>query len=359
MLKKVLINISVIGFCLIALSACNSTNINDPKEPAISKKWSTYTNKEYGFTIDYPKELNGESVVITQDKNVFKLQGKNPVGNEAEIPITIGTNIRYKKDIEKFIKNTYFEGCEVKDVLYTELNNGLVPVDIAGTDGNGECWINWITFVKFSPGYNKIVSIDLGQEPPFNEKVNGEIQSYNMEIVNSFKFTSSGTLHSDVVEYISKENKEAIDAYVKNVENTLETYSKCENTVFDLSTEGAQLLTYYDDNNLVKLDVVYYGETGKVEKEMYLKDNQVVHNNVINEHYNQPIYEQGDLQTEKVILDQQYFKNGKLAFWTKGGEIIDPSSEDFLEEANQLQKEFDNLHLSQLIEKNICEQIKE
>lgn len=122
----------------------------------IRHTWTTYQNDEYGFSVSYPIAFGGNPVNIIQEGNKFFIRGKNTVGNEFEIPITIGTNVKSEEDIDQFIKQKYGSSCKLAEVHYDDSKDGFFPVSAyTGQDEDPPCWINWVTIMKFSPEKQK------------------------------------------------------------------------------------------------------------------------------------------------------------------------------------------------------------
>jgi len=122
----------------------------------------------------------------------------------------------------------------------------------------------------------------------------------------------------------------------------------------DESTEGGEAKAYFDGNAIKLIEVLWYGETGKIKVEYYFDNGQLFF--ALDSHfkYNRPIYydsimakENNDNETfnpEKTTVKENryYFSNSKLVRWigddkkevdlingtknTTGQELIDHSS---------------------------------
>lgn len=72
------------------------------------------------------------------------------------------------------------------------------------------------------------------------------------------------------------------------------------------STEGGELKVYKDlGGNLRKLKAFYYGETGKIEQEYYVKDGKLFFAFIVRYNYNRPLY--WDEKTTKEMGDDEVF----------------------------------------------------
>ncbi|PIZ70844.1 hypothetical protein COY07_06065 [Candidatus Peregrinibacteria bacterium CG_4_10_14_0_2_um_filter_43_11] len=205
-----IISVILIGSVLLACSPENQqqrgvsnqeTQQSKAKHAAKSKtepplipenNWGTYINNEYSFELGYPKTLWGNEVQIDQIGDNFFIKGKRAVNWNFEVPFTIGLNIETEKDLDQFLKEKYGKECELSKIYYDKPNrNGLYPVEMKATDASGDCWVNWIVSLQYSPEKKKIVAINLGQEPPLVDPIEGkpdEYTDYNKEIIDRFNF---------------------------------------------------------------------------------------------------------------------------------------------------------------------------
>lgn len=97
-------------------------------------------------------------------------------------------------------------------------------------------------------------------------------------------------------------------------------YRKVERTVLVKSSEGAELIGYYDKQDLKKMSVTFYGETGKVTTEYYLHKDQLVFVFEKESLYDKPMNETGSKVTN-TKEHRYYFYNDTLIKWyLPGGE---------------------------------------
>jgi hypothetical protein len=208
----------------------NTVTVHDPimqqsvqetiKDPVPEVAWQTYVSEALGVQFDYPTEANGEKVVVyekdnsiimtTQKSSYFlrkeelnnltDLEKKSKFRNLSDTTFDKGYIITVRdasatEDIEKYIKEFYYPGCilvglressvlGISDVLFGSSN---AAADLATSD----CFINWMTRLKYSEEFKKIAGWDIGQESPFfynDPKAVGEDR-----IADSFRFIPSMT----------------------------------------------------------------------------------------------------------------------------------------------------------------------
>lgn len=162
-------------------------NTNTLSKTLNDNKWTSYTNLEYGFTINYPRALGGNKLKVTSQKNKFFIEGLNGLNSEFKIPITVQVNVQNREDLEAFIKKQYGDSCRLGDINENPNEFGLHSINILNSP-NHDCWVNWIVYLLYSPEKKKAVSMDLGQEPALFEYINDKLIDYSEETLESFRF---------------------------------------------------------------------------------------------------------------------------------------------------------------------------
>lgn len=147
---------------------------------------------------------------------------------------------------------------------------------------------------------------------------------------------------------------EKIDTYVKEVDPK-SIYVKCEDSILGLTTEGTSLDSYYNRGELVKLEVVYYKETGKTTEEIYLRDSQILFIKELDTAYAVPLYDENfDIAIAETIPSQYYFQDQQLVSWIKDGATMNPQSEEFAEASKRLLGDLEGLDMERLIHRKDC-----
>ncbi|MEM9300429.1 MAG: hypothetical protein AAGA64_18890 [Bacteroidota bacterium] len=132
---------------------------------------------------------------------------------------------------------------------------------------------------------------------------------------------------SHVYAQTNEESINTIREYFKFVENNLSRFQTSEETTFDESTDGATIIKYFDNEELVKIRIEYLGETGKLYREFYIQENQLLFVFDQEFNYNMPYYidskkakEMGfdegyDTKKTKKLEHRYYFYNNRLIRW--------------------------------------------
>ena len=148
-------------------------------------------------------------------------------------------------------------------------------------------------------------------------------------VLNFSNFNVSGN-----IEIIENFECSLIDDYISKIDKNIKNYTLCKNNIFGLSTEGAQLLTYYDDSSLVKMSMTYFGETGNSEDDIYYMGDNVSFVRSIKTFYDKPFYID-DYEIESQSLDMFYFQNDSLFVWLNDNTKINNESEVFQNESKK------------------------
>ena len=136
----------------------------------------------------------------------------------------------------------------------------------------------------------------------------------------------------------------------KIINDNCNLYKRISSGLMGYSTEGGNIVAYFDNADLRKAVVTYYGETGKVIYEYYVWDNDVFFIFRQDFYYNSPIYwtedkpEEGieayDENKTKIFENRYYFSNDKLIRWIDPDKkFVNPESEEFKKEESDLLKD--------------------
>ena len=89
------------------------------------------------------------------------------------------------------------------------------------------------------------------------------------------------------------------------IRNNLDSYDTTMIQIWDESTEGGQMIAYYDNGNLKLIEVVWLAEIGKNQIEYYFSDEQLIFAFDQDFDYNRPIY--WDKEIAKENGDNEFF----------------------------------------------------
>lgn len=126
--------------------------------------------------------------------------------------------------------------------------------------------------------------------------------------------------------------QENIDMQVKEIKAECEKINKDtakfkteEKDIFGHSTEGGQLLNFYDEKELRKAILTLYGETGKSSTEYYFLNGEIICISQTIVKYKAAIY-MGKVEIKSREENKFYFKKQKLIRWIGNkSEIVDTS----------------------------------
>ena len=148
-----------------------------------------------------------------------------------------------------------------------------------------------------------------------------------------------------------QEELEKINEYTRKVDGKLDLFVVCEDEIFGLSTEGTGLFSYFDNQNLLKIKTEYFGETGKLEEDIYLDGNDIIFVDSLKTLYNWPFYIEGS-EVASTSLSKLYFRDNSLILWTRDGIEIDADSQTYKEKTTRWKEK--PSELKKLITKKNC-----
>ncbi|MET4083457.1 hypothetical protein ABIB40_003429 [Pedobacter sp. UYP30] len=98
------------------------------------------------------------------------------------------------------------------------------------------------------------------------------------------------------------------------INSKLKSFKKKKREVFDMSSEGGEIIGYYDNTFLTKAHSVFYGETGKVETDYYFNKTGLFFQYKKETFYDKPIYVKG-FKIKKIEENRFYVYENKLIQW--------------------------------------------
>lgn len=135
-----------------------------------------------------------------------------------------------------------------------------------------------------------------------------------------------------------------IRSHFKYVNENLNRLKYIKEETFEESTDGGIIHKYLDDGNIVKIRCEYYGETGKLFREYYIKKNKLLFVFDQDYRYNMPYYfdslraaESGfkewfDPSKTKLKENRFYYYNDNMIRWINSeGEFLSIESEQWLD----------------------------
>ncbi|MBI5415118.1 hypothetical protein HZA38_06435 [Candidatus Peregrinibacteria bacterium] len=330
-------------------------SIRNHREEQIAKRWDSYVNSKYSFTIQYPYMLGNNKISLLQEKNIFYIFGRNGLNIEFKIPLILGKNIESEDDIRKFIQEQYGKNCQLFPEYNKMVETNFVRLNtIVNTEKEG-CSATPTSLLHYSPTEKKIVLIEKDQSPLIDLQ-DGQQTDYLSEMIGSFQFLdeSKKLQKNHVTKNMSLAGKiQETEDYINEIDNNPFGYVVCKGGILGLSTEGASVISYYDSNALVKVAAIFFGENGKTEENIYLNNGNVVFIDSLTTEYDMPFYMEGS-KNKSETESKYYFKNEVLTNWIEEGKEVDQKSQKFKEEADRFPGEFDDLGFNKLKEGVSC-----
>ena len=116
-------------------------------------------------------------------------------------------------------------------------------------------------------------------------------------------------------------------------------YKKVKKELSGFSTEGGELVAYFDGTRIMKIVTMFYGEIGKASEEYYYRDGKLIFVLRTDYRYNKPL--SGNVV--RITLNRFYFSNHRLIRWVdeRGKQVAYETSEysekqkDYLDNSKQ------------------------
>lgn len=129
---------------------------------------------------------------------------------------------------------------------------------------------------------------------------------------------------------------------IKNIRENIDIYDTTMVNFWDETSEGGQVIAYFENDDLKLMEVFLYGEIGMRKIEYYFNSGELIFVLNTDYSYNRPIYwdeERAKENNDTVCFDSNktmikenryYFENKRLIRWIKpNGEEINNKIEDY------------------------------
>ncbi len=116
------------------------------------------------------------------------------------------------------------------------------------------------------------------------------------------------------------------------INRNLPKYRVVKKELSGFSTEGGELVAYFDGPSVVKMAATHQGETGRSFEEYYYRDGKLIFVFRRQETYDEPM----SGKVSKTAEDRFYFDEGRLIRWLdRRGRAVAPGSGKYLEAQGQ------------------------
>lgn len=88
-------------------------------------------------------------------------------------------------------------------------------------------------------------------------------------------------------------------------------YRKVKKELSGFSTEGGELVAYFDGPAIMKIAATFYGETGRASEDYYYRDGKLIFALRTDSRYNKPL----SGKVVRTTMNRYYFSNDKLIRW--------------------------------------------
>lgn len=123
----------------------------------------------------------------------------------------------------------------------------------------------------------------------------------------------------------------------KEIDKNLNVYHKLEFEIMGYTTEGGNLIGYYEGYGLKKVIGEFFGETGNKKTSYYFKEGILIYIIEIEQLYDKPIYE-GDVKVINEKIIKYYIENSQIR------QILDSSNDKIINknesELSKITKDF-------------------
>lgn len=157
-----------------------------------------------------------------------------------------------------------------------------------------------------------------------------------LTITAAVLFISSGWINSQTPTTAngSQENSaiSSIRQRYATINRNLSKYKKVKKELAGFSTEGGELVAYFDGSSIVKIAATYYGESGRALEEFYYSNEKLVFVFRKDDTYDKPM----SGKVARTAEDRFYFNNDEMIRWVNGrSKQVQPSNGEYATKREQ------------------------
>jgi hypothetical protein len=235
------------------------------------------------------------------------------------------------------IKEPYVEGNISKQCLFRNGDLQYLSIDASGVPVLDFWDDDTVTKLKFY----------FGEDAPANYRI---FTSDSRDITNEVSYQYIGGVLEDCIGgagYVDYSQPlagkmynlaeiEDINSQVSNI-NSYYNYDVRSVDVFDESTEGGELFQYQKDDEIVKMALVLYGETGKVYYEYFFYNNDLIYISKVATFYNAHILDESfDESKSTATASEYFFDSGEMILAKENSQELGIADDNYAEVENKL-----------------------
>lgn len=136
----------------------------------------------------------------------------------------------------------------------------------------------------------------------------------NIEVVDEIRKNENTILQSMT--------KEEVKELVSKIDGDLKNCQKVDTTVFGYSSEGTELIGYFQNNVFKKIVAKHAGEYGNLIESIYFNEDELILIIWDETYYDKPIFEQGVPKSDSTAKEYFYFEKKELEEWLKNEDKV-------------------------------------
>lgn len=167
-----------------------------------------------------------------------------------------------------------------------------------------------------------------------NENIEQRNAVESIEMVNSTEsYEKEAALH--------KKTKKEIDELAAEIDSDLKNFQRIDTTVFGYSTEGTELVGYFQNNIFKKIIAKHAGEYGNLIESIYFDEDAFVLIVWDETYYNKPIFEQGVSEPDSTAKEYFYFDKKELIEWFKNEDSVQKEADNYIVQEKRFKKDIE------------------
>jgi hypothetical protein len=167
-----------------------------------------------------------------------------------------------------------------------------------------------------------------------DENIKQIITVESIEVVNSTEsYIKEATFN--------RKTKKEIDELAAEIDSNLKNFQRIDTTVLGYSTEGTELVGYFQNNIIKKIIAKHAGEYGNLIESIYFDESEFVLIVWDETYYNKPIFEQGVTEPDSTAKEYFYFDKKELIEWFKNENRVPKEADNYMLHKKRFKKDIE------------------
>lgn len=143
-------------------------------------------------------------------------------------------------------------------------------------------------------------------------------ETANRDTLLSDTFKKKEVIANSISSEVDTAYNNTIISYKDSIDNQSRTLEKVDKSL-EGSSEGGEAILYLSGNDTLKMNITFYGETGKSVYVLYIRNRYPVFYIGTTTFYSEPINISKNVKTDSTTVDKIILRNNTIVSWLQNG----------------------------------------